>query len=154
MFTIDHHWKKESWDGPTNIELVRGAIPDLVNPILGWEGQFDERGLALMHYAGNVRVFPVNRSLRISDIRDGTSNTLFVGEVAERFQPWASPWNVRDPADGINRVPWGFGGPPGQSGAQFLLCDGTVRLISRQVDPAVLKALSTPDGNESVGVDW
>jgi hypothetical protein len=138
----------KAWDDPAVAEYGRGALPDLVHPALGWSGQFDDRGFALMHYAGNMHLFPNNRGLKLSDITDGTANTIAVGEVAENFQPWASPWNRRDPADGINNVPWGFGGPPWQRGAQFLMADGSVRLISKEIDRNVLKALGTPAGHE------
>lgn len=151
FFTAENYdWYKKKWDDPAVAETGKGAIPFLMHPELGWHGQFDERGFALMHYAGNVHVFPNNRGLKISEITDGTSNTLAIGEVAENFQPWASPWNRRDPADGINDVPWGFGGPPWQEGAQFALMDGSVRFISRNIDRQVLKALGTPAGNEKI----
>src|SRR5262249_54366421 len=143
-FTAENYdWYIKKWDDPEVADTGKGAILDFVHPELGWHGQFDERGFALMHYAGNVHVFPNNRGLKMSEITDGTSNTLGIGEVAENFQPWASPWNRRDPADGINDVPWGFGGPPWQHGAQFAMMDGSVRFISRNIDRKVLKALGT-----------
>lgn len=149
-FTDPWAWEGQPWNDPNVADYGRGAIPMLNHPALGWHGQFDEHGFALMHYAGNVHIFPNNRGMRVSDITDGTANTLAVGEVAENFQPWASPWNRRDPADGINDVPWGFGGPPWQHGAYFVMADGSVRLISRDIDRQVLKALGTPAGGEPV----
>lgn len=146
-------WKQEPWDGPTNGKYARGALPEFVNPQLGWHGQFDEHGYAYMHYAANVHGFPNNRGLKMADITDGTSNTLALGEVAENFQPWASPWNRRDPADGINEVPWGFGGPPSQNGAFFAFFDGQVRMIGRDIDRSVLRSLGLPNDDGPRG-DW
>ncbi len=144
-------WKHAlPWDDPQVAEFGKGALPMLMHPDLGWHGQFDDRGFAFMHYAGNVHLFPNNRGLKLDEITDGTSNTLAIGEVAENFQPWASPWNRRDPADGINDVPWGFGGPTWQNGAQFGMADGSVRFLSRNIDREVLKALGTPAGGESL----
>jgi hypothetical protein len=140
-------WQREPWDSPQNATLAKSAVPGLVHPELGY--QFNDRGFALMHYAGNVHIFPNNRGMTIAEITDGTSNTLAIGEVAENFQPWASPFNRRDPADGINDVPWGFGGPPWQHGAQFALADGSVRLVSKNIDRKVLRALGTPTGNDN-----
>jgi hypothetical protein len=140
--------KGQPWDGPDVAAYGKGAMPFLVHPDLGWHGQFDQRGFALMHYAGNVHMFPNNRGMRIDEITDGSSTTLAIGEVAENFQPWASPYNRRDPADGINDVPWGFGGPPWQHGAQFALADGSVRFLSKNIDRKVLRALGTPAGND------
>lgn len=147
-FYVPTDWKKEPWNGPTNQKYAKGALWEFVNPQLGWHGQFDEHGDAYMHYAANVHGFPNNRGLKMSEITDGTSNTLAIGEVAENFQPWASPWNRRDPADGINDVPYGFGGPPSQNGAIFAFFDGQVRMISRNVDRDLLKSLGLPNDGQ------
>jgi hypothetical protein len=72
------------------------------------------------------------------------------GEVAAGFKAWGDSTNVRDPADGIRHDATTFGRTGGQ-GCQFLLMDGSVRFVSDSVNPAVLKAISTPDGGESVG---
>lgn len=153
-WSIRDYAAHEPWDGPHNRQYGLGALPDLVHPALGWHGQFDERGFALMHYAGNVHVFPNNRGFRLSDCTDGTSQTLAIGEVAENFQPWLSPYNRRDPADGVNAVPWGFGGPPWQYGAYFSMVDGSVRFVSRDIDRTLLTALGTPAGGEGTTGDW
>jgi hypothetical protein len=84
------------------------------------------------------------------EFTDGTANTLLVGEVNANFRPWGDPANVRDPARGINRSAYGFGGPPGSGGALFAMADGSVRFVSERVSPTALKALATPDGGESV----
>ena len=152
-FYVPTDWKQEPWNGPTNQKYAKGALWEFNNPQLGWHGQFDEHGYAYMHYAANVHGFPNNRGLKISEITDGTSNTLAIGEVAENFQSWASPWNRRDPADGINDVPWGFGGPPSQNGALFAFFDGQVRMISRNVDRDLLKSLGLPNDGKPVD-EW
>jgi len=109
----------------------------------------DEQGYALSHYAANRRVFYDNSRTRIQDVTDGMSNTIMAGEVRENFKPWGHPINWRDPALGINQSPQGFGSPwPG--GAQFLLMDGSARFLSDNVDPELLKALSTPAGGEKL----
>jgi DNA invertase Pin-like site-specific DNA recombinase len=56
----------------------------------------------------------------------------------------------RDPARGVNRSPYGFGGPVGAGGALFALADGSVRFVSERTSPAVLRALATPDGGEPI----
>jgi prepilin-type processing-associated H-X9-DG protein len=74
------------------------------------------------------------------------------GEIIHRFPPWGKPGNWRDPALGINRRADGFGGPF-VGGANFLFADGSVRFIKNTVEPAVLKALGTPDGADPLETD-
>ena len=86
-----------------------------------------------------------------NDITDGLSNTLLAGEAAGNFKPWGYPANARDPALGINKTPDGFGGPwISKKGANFMFADASIRFFTDDIDPAVLKALSTPNGGESV----
>jgi prepilin-type N-terminal cleavage/methylation domain-containing protein/prepilin-type processing-associated H-X9-DG protein len=110
-------------------------------------------------------------------VTDGTSNTLFVGEVitgkpgatAPDGTPsenigyfWAS-WNVMDTHNGINAslpfapglsiYPWnastaGFGSyHPG--GCHFVFGDGSVHFISETIDQTALSAVTTRDGAEA-----
>jgi len=62
------------------------------------------------------------------------------------------PINWRDPVEGINKSPDGFGAP-WSGGANFMLMDGSVRFLSNGIDPKVLRAPSTPVGGEKVDVD-
>jgi prepilin-type processing-associated H-X9-DG protein len=141
------------WNHPTNIANFRSPIPEFYNPTLDYADQFDGDGLALIHYAGNSKVLNAQPGMKLSDVTDGEANTILVGEVNGNFQPWGKPGNWRDPAAGIN-TPDGFGGAAGSGGAQFLMVDGSVRFISKDVDPQVLKALSTPAGGEKLPENW
>ena len=108
-------------------------------------------GLAPAHYAGNVHLLGEGRAGSMRSITDGTTVTIYAGDVDPSGgspAAWGDPDNLRDPADGIN-TPGGFGSPfPG--GTQFTFADGSVRFVSENIDPAVLKALGTPDGGELV----
>ncbi|HSG72035.1 MAG TPA: hypothetical protein VLA12_16575, partial [Planctomycetaceae bacterium] len=83
------------------------------------------------------------------EITDGTSYTILAGEINEGFVAWGTPINTRDPAKGLNKGPETFGSPY-PSGVQLLLVDGSVQLLSNDIDLTVLKALATPTGGESV----
>ena len=100
-------------------------------------------------------VFGYNRVTRLRDITDGTSNTIAVTEVNKKLGPWAQgggstirsltkkPY-INGP-DGIGG-PWGGGG-----GVQAAFADGSVRFISEDIDPSVMKALVTIRGGETIG---
>jgi hypothetical protein len=141
------------WNDPVNQNAFETVLPVFLNPGIGRNPtQSTERsldGLALSHYAANGWILSGNAPLRREDITDGTQATIMAGEVNSNFKPWGNPTNWRDPAKGVNNSPDGFGSPF-TGGAQFLLCDGAVRFVSNSIDPAVLKALSTPTGGESV----
>jgi hypothetical protein len=142
--------KKVAWNHPRNERFFKCIIPEFINPDLGNAALEDAQGFGLSHYAANSRVLGANRGMRRADIADGTSTTLLVGEVNANFQPWGNPINWRDPAKGINKTAHGFGGPRTAGGGRFLMADGSVRFISAQVSPEVLRALATPAGGEEI----
>ena len=95
----------------------------------------------------------------INAITDGTSNTLLVVEACGAQIVWTElrDVDVSVQPTGINLK----GNAPGHSagwlssyhagGTQALMADGSVRFLSAQTDPAVLKKLATVDGGEVVG---
>ncbi|WP_298863161.1 DUF1559 domain-containing protein [uncultured Gimesia sp.] len=149
---IDFH---EPWTDKTNKEHFQSRINAIQNP--GLKSDYDNgksseetfQGYQPAHYAANSRVLNVNGGMNFKEITDGTSNTILAGEIRSNIKPWGNPTNFRDPARGINQSRHGFGGPF-KGGANILLGDGSVRFISEDIDPAVLKALSTPNSGEPV----
>lgn len=113
------------------------------------------------------------------DITDGTSNTIMVAEsreqnasvwidgtsasVAARYMALIPP-SYAGPRVSINYRPYFQGGifpnfigqewgPSSQhiGGAHHLLCDGSVRFLSENIDVNVYDALATRNGGEVVG---
>ena len=91
-------------------------------------------------------------------IADGASNTLAVVEAAGLNIVWTEPRDAqagREPL-GINFKGEGKSDSPGimsswhAGGANAAFADGAVRFLSQNIDPAVLRALTTVDGNDSV----
>jgi len=122
---------------------------------------------------GNGMFYAIS-SVRIRDVVDGTSNTLFVGEatgnpgVSTGIRAYSyAGYNVLDTTFGINgttsypgRTPtgtftWNFRRAGFSSfhtgGAHFALCDGSVRFISQNLHQGTLNALATRQESDVVG---
>lgn len=152
--------------------LEQHAVYDLVRFDRPWKNQDNEpafrqdvppfhtrlqparshEGYGLAFYALNAHLAQPGRPLDRAGITDGAANTILTGEVVDRVPEWGQPANWRDPGLGINQSPAGFGGP-NHGLATFAMADGSVRTISSAVDPAVLRALSTPNAGDDVNVD-
>tara|TARA_R110002124_G_C8897120_1_gene509590 strand:+ start:396 stop:1355 length:960 start_codon:yes stop_codon:yes gene_type:complete len=135
----------QPWNAPDNIDYFKQEIPVYLNPNI--EERVSPEGLGLSHYVGNELVMKLNYGLGIRNISDGTSNTILAFEVGENFKPWGDPTNIALPADRM-----GPGNKPAfRGGSHVLLGDGSVRFVSENIDPAILKKLETPGGGEFIG---
>lgn len=102
-------------------------------------------GFGRSTYRGTKELFALRA--RLTDVIDGESNTIAVGEIAEDHA-WALP------GTGTCDAPPNSGGSYGSfhsGGANFVLCDGAVRFISENVDAATFQALETTAGGETLG---
>jgi len=87
-------------------------------------------------------------------ITDGLSQTLLIGETADDPGPWlrggsATTRGLNDAADAKPLV--GTGGQFGgyfPNGANFALCDGSVRIFTPKTTPGVLLGMATIAGGE------
>lgn len=158
---------KAGWQDDANDRFSTRPVPTYLHPS---DPVTQVDGYGVSHYVGvagvgeqgptlpanhpKAGIFAYNRVTRMRDIRDGTSNTIAVGET-DRPAPWAAggPGTIRP----LVKQPYINGGnafgskSPG--GANFLFADGSVRFISENVDPEVLEALSTIAGNEVIRGD-
>lgn len=98
-------------------------------------------------------IFAYERETKIHQITDGMSNTAMVVEVNKEIGPWAQGGRstirpfVKKP---YFKGPDGIGGPlPKVNGV--LMGDGSVRMVSDDIDASVVEAIATMSGGEVVG---
>jgi hypothetical protein len=96
----------------------------------------------------NLGIFDGGAKVSRADFSDGLSQTLIAGEIPEGYRPWGEPGNWRTVGEGLNRGTSSFGNTE-KTGALFLRADGSVSFLSNQIDPDVLKRLSTRDGKDN-----
>jgi hypothetical protein len=138
---------KQRWDG---YPFDHFALTHFV----GMSGIEDSRNLVagkLDRSDPRAGVFGYDRIASIAEITDGTSNTIMVIGVGELANPWvmgggATIRGARQPYfDKLS----GFASH-GQNGPIAMMADGSIRLISPNIDPAVFRAMCTIHGAESV----
>jgi len=156
------------WNGPQNRPLTRQPLDEVVNPGLG--PSKTEAGFPVTHYVGvagvgpdaghlkkddpRAGVFGFGRTTRLADIADGASNTLAILGVSKQLGPWGA--GGQSTVRGLTRPPYvngpdGFGsGQP--NGMLAGMADGSIRFISKDVDPRVLEQLATINGGGNLTV--
>ena len=113
-------------------------------------------------------------TMRLAEVRDGTSNTFMIGEDLPemiRWNEWAHPNGANGtcaipPQTAIivgdpNLGPAGFGNWPTRysfrsrhpSGLQFALADGSVRFVNNNIPLLVYRAMATRAGGETATAD-
>lgn len=120
------------------------GLPVFLCPLFTRKGPKLADGSGRSSYMGNTELFSYGAMLE--DIRDGASNTIMLAETNSEHA-WALP-GLATISGGPNNSPLGSDHPVG---ANFLLSDGSVKLITSSVDANVFAALGTINGGEAVG---
>ncbi len=157
---------EQGWDSEENQLAAQSHLQVYLNPGLPLDtnvefGQTHYVGIAgvgkdaptLPIGAEGVGIFGYNRVTRMRDILDGTSNTMAVSEVSESPGAWAA--GGKPTIRALVNKPYiggkdGFGGES-PDGCNVLFADGSVRFISKNVDPELFEKLATMAGGEVVG---
>lgn len=133
--------RNEPWDGPNNRKLLE-QIPGTLRSPKEPQGSVNTSYFALISEHTVFGNTP-GKGRNISNITDGTSNTLMVFET-KRNTPWTKPEDIPYSAD--DPLPQ-FGGLH-EGGFQAGLADGSVRFVSKNIDMTLLRQLITCDGGE------
>ena len=153
---------KKAWDSAANLPIAQTRVPTFECPSRALHGPTkDDLGRRYTDYimlTGEGTFSLPNKPLRKRDLLDGESNTLAVTEATGLNIVWTEPRDA-DPTDqpiGINFSGNGRYDSTGiasswhRSGANALFADGAVRFLSENIDPVVLKSLTTVRGNEDL----
>lgn len=139
-----------AWNAPENETVFKTSVPNYLNPGIQ-SPTMNSGGYALSHYTANSRIFGTNKSLSLTAISaaDGLNYTILLGEINANFPAWGSAANMRDPANGLDGGPDHFGSPTGNR-VVVIFADGSGKLLNQNIDPQILKAISTPNGGETI----
>lgn len=166
---------EKSWTEPENQRVCHELIPQFLNPLDDRQRLDDPRfpAFAVTHFAGmsgvenlpndraaewarahpSAGVFGYHDMARITDITDGTSNTIMIVGTGRIVQPWAigggaTVRGAREPLFGKYNGIGSVGLP--KPGVIVVMADGSIRHISSDIDPEVFKALCTIHGAEPI----
>lgn len=130
---------KESWDSPTNKPFASYTIPVYASTA-------DPPGTTETRYrvfVGKDTLFvPGEKPMRLTQIPDGVSNTIFAVEAAE-LVPWPQPKELLYDRNG----PLPTLGAPGRKGFLVVMADGSVRFVTNDVSPDVIRGGIEPTDN-------
>jgi hypothetical protein len=135
----------EPWDSEHNKQFIKQIPPVYVQPThadLAKEGK-----TVYLVPAGKGLAFEGNDGMKIQNFTDGTSNTILAVEAhRDAAAIWTKPDDLavdfKNPLKNLKSAVLG--------GFHILMCDGSVRFISDNIDANVLKALFTRGGGEAV----
>ena len=156
----DRYDDSSAWDAPPNDETAR--TPQAIYMCPSASIPQDEAGRYFTSYAaltGPNAVFSETVRKGFPDtVADGAANTMMLVEACGRQIVWTEPRDVD-----ISELPLGInidgehlGESPGfassyhTGGFHTTLADGAVKFISENIEPDVLKALTTADSGDSI----
>lgn len=151
--------RSHAWDSIPNLALQKKRVQPYECP--SRPSQYDSQGRFLTSYrvpTSSGAIFDSAGEPSISEIKDGTSNTLLTLEACGTEIIWTDPRDIDSfsgevsvngpgPVKGRSSSmisSWHFGG------AQVGLADGSVRFIDKNIDATVLRNLMTKAGGERI----
>lgn len=155
----------KAFDAPENAATAAHVISLYICPTVPRD-KYTHQGRGVIDYGGiyGERIFSSSGTpngtmlyqteVRIADISDGTSNTVMISEDSNWGDgQWINGLNIFDQAYTINKKlePTKMENEMRSlhsGGANGLLCDGSVRFLSEELDETMVAAICTKAGGE------
>jgi hypothetical protein len=145
--------RDEPWDSPHNRPLVKQIMGIYQCPTAPHTAGDDTTDYVMV--VGKHTISDGPHSRKFSEIRDGTSVTIMIVEVANSGIHWAEPKDLE-----YDKIDFAINGPikPGigshhPGGCNIAVCDASVRFFPQSTPPEKIKAMLTIDGGEDVKQD-
>lgn len=140
----------EPWNGPNN-RLLLAQRPAIYS--CGSEDRHDGTSSAYAAVFGDACAFRKKSAIRRSDITDGVSRTMLIGEAVDANIPWTKPEDVEISVHGRLGDPQGFTSRHA-GGFHAIMSDGSVRMISNAINQKDLDGMYTISGHEIITGDF
>lgn len=149
----DKYCFDEPWNGPNNGALA-GVILSVYNCPSDPSSPSSNTSYVLV--TGKEAIWFEDRAPALSDIRDGTSSTIAVVEVANSGILWMEPrdLDIKEAMRGVNAPVGMCIRSAHRQGAQVGLADGAVHFLGDEISAKTLRALLTADGEDMPGQEW
>lgn len=150
----DQYDFSEPWDSPQNLS-VASQMPEFFRcPAAKGTAP---NATSYMLVTGPDSAFEGDRAPKPAHFMDGTSRTILVVEVKGSTVTWTEPVDLE-----LDKMSLEIGSGPGEIGSDHLgdvamvvFADGHTQILSKDdLDPETLRAMFTPRGDESVGMEW
>jgi prepilin-type processing-associated H-X9-DG protein len=140
------------WHAPVNSHLFEMVIPVYQCPTTQLRPTpLPHQHTTYLACAAPNGLFDQSESRSLSEVTDGTSQTLMVIEVpGDRSVPWWAPQDADETLIMLTNAGRDVKQGYHTGGAHWLLCDGSVRFVSDGVNAATRRALISIAGGDSV----
>ena len=143
----DMYDPNEPWDSPVNSVLLEFSLSTYCCPD-DYALAPGETSYVMIVGEGTIGGNP-NETVRLSDVLDGTSNTIMAMEMVGSGIPWAEPRDITvEEAVAVITDPSADHVHPG--GVNVLFTDGSVRFLPNSIDPQMLRAMLTRNDGQAV----
>jgi hypothetical protein len=141
----------EPWDGPNNSKLHNEYVHTYSCPSRPKQQTKTETSYVVV--IGLQTAWPGEKSVKMSEIIDGTSNTILVTELAHSGIHWMEPRDLH-----VNQMPMAVNATQGQgissphpNVALAVYADGHTQAITKNTPSEIVRALLTINGGEQIG---